>query len=112
MAMSSDSTIRSRLENVFALAHLLQRVEAGKTRVDADGYRQLVSHLQVALSEEMPADALQAILDAYPAASDVYENLHYAHSGLSRATLERSVASELQTQQILARIAARKTPSA
>ncbi|HTP72954.1 MAG TPA: hypothetical protein VML58_12100 [Burkholderiaceae bacterium] len=105
--MSSDSTIRSRLENVFALAHLLHRVESGHARANADGYRHLVTQLQAALSEEMPSDALKAILDAYPAASDVYENMHYAQAGLSRAPLERSVASELLAHETLARIAAR-----
>jgi hypothetical protein len=36
----------------------------------------------------------------------VYENLHYAQSGLSRATIERSVQSEMAASQILAAAAA------
>ncbi|HSB98492.1 MAG TPA: hypothetical protein VLE45_01170 [Burkholderiaceae bacterium] len=96
---------RNRLEKAFALAHLLERVEAGTARVSADGYQQLVRHLQTALRDDLPADALQAILRAYPAAGEVYENMHYTDAGLSRAPLERSVSSELLTRQILARIA-------
>ena len=106
------SAIRTRLENLIALARLLQRVEAGELRVGASQYRQLVRQLQTALSEPLPADARRLILDAHPAASEVYENLHYEHAGLSRAPLERSAASEVLARSCLARIAAaaRTTP--
>lgn len=110
--MNSDSSIRSRLETVFALSHLLQRVEVGHARADADAYRHLVAQLQAALAEPMPADALQSILAAYPAAGEVYENLHYEQAGLARAPLEQSVASELEAKAALARAAAREKPSA
>ena len=103
----NPSSIRSRLETVFALAHLLERVEAGTVGASAEGYRQLVSQLQSALAEAMPVDALRSILHAHPAAAEVYENLHYAHAGLSLASLELSVTSELLARQELARIAAR-----
>ncbi|HEU5295441.1 MAG TPA: hypothetical protein VFU71_11695 [Burkholderiaceae bacterium] len=104
----SESLIRTRLENVMALARLLERVEAGAVRVDADQYRQLVTQLQTVLAQEMPADALDAILRAHSAAAEVYENMHYQHAGLSRAPLERSAGSEVIARQILARIAARR----
>ena len=51
-------------------------------------------------------NALNAVLSAYPAAGEVYENMHYAQSGLSRSTLDRSVASEMATSQLLAKLAA------
>jgi len=104
-----ESSIRSRLENLIALAHLLERVEAGVVKADADQYRFLIRQLQAALEVELPHDALSAILRAHPAASELYENLHYQHAGLSRAPLERSVSTEALTQQILARIAARRS---
>jgi hypothetical protein len=109
----SASSIRSRLETVIALARLLERVEAGETAANADQYRALVQQLQAALSEQMPDDVLRAILGAHPAASDIYENLHYRHAGLSRAPLERSASSEVLTRQLLARVAgqARDKPS-
>jgi len=65
-----------------------------------------VSQLQSALGQEMPTDALRAILRAHPAAAEVYENLHYAHAGLSLASLELSVTTEQAARQELARIAA------
>ena len=102
--------IRSHLETVIGLSRLLEQVENGAVRVDADGYRDLVTQLQKALVEELPERALQAILNTYSATSVLYENLHYPHSGLSRAPLERSAASELLARKVLARMAARPRP--
>ncbi|HEY6513035.1 MAG TPA: hypothetical protein VI032_13705 [Burkholderiaceae bacterium] len=105
-----SSWIRTRLEAVVALAHLLECVETGTASASADGYRGLVLRLQAALSEEIPAEALQAILNTYPATGQLFENLHYSHSGLSRAPLERSVSSELLAKRVLARAAGRVVP--
>jgi hypothetical protein len=110
MSTSSMNSVRTRLEAVIALARLLDRVEAGPAGVDADQYRLLVAQLLSALSEDMPHDALQAILGAHPAAAELYENMHYRHSGLSRSSLERSVASEMLASKLIARLAS-KPPS-
>jgi len=106
----SSSWIRTQLETVVSLAHLLECVETGAASASADGYRRLVLRLQAALSEDMPAEALQAILSAYPSTGELFENLHYGHSGLSRAPLERSVSSERIAKQVLARAARRVMP--
>jgi curved DNA-binding protein CbpA len=106
----NSSWIRTKLETVVALAHVLECVEAGTASASADGYRRLVLRLQADLSEDIPTEALQAILRAYPATGQLYENLHYGNSGLSRAPLERSASSELVTKQILARAARRVVP--
>jgi hypothetical protein len=108
----SSSLIRTRLETVIALAYLLECVETGSAIATAEGYRRLALRLQLVLSEDIPADALQAILTAYPAAGEVFENLHYATSGLSRNSIERSVSSELLAKQVLARAARRALPKA
>ena len=100
-------TLRNRLETVIALARLLERVENSSVAVGADQYRALVRQLTAALSQEIPDDALHAVLGAYPAAAELYENLHYAQSGLSRSPLERSVGSEMLASQALARAARR-----
>jgi hypothetical protein len=100
-------SFKTRLETVIALARLLERVERTPSGASADQYRALVLQLQAALEEGLPTDALNAVLSAYPAAGEVYENMHYAVSGLSRSTLDRSVASEMATSQLLARFAAR-----
>jgi hypothetical protein len=99
--------LRSRLEAVIALARLLERVEARGVTVGAEQYRVLVRQLGVALAQEIPDDALRAVLGAHPAAAEVYENMHYAQSGLSRSSLERSIGSEMLASQAIARAARR-----
>ncbi len=107
MTAAQRESLKNRLENAIALARLLERVETSGRAFGADQYRALVRQLGVALSQEMPDDALHAVLGAHPAAAEVYENLHYAESGLSRSSLERSVSSEMLASQILARAARR-----
>jgi hypothetical protein len=103
----SESTVKSshaRLETAIALARILERVERGAEQVSADQYQVLVARLKAALSEDLPEPALNAILVALPAAAEVYENMHYQLSGLSRSPLERSVASEMLTAKLLAKV--------
>ena len=100
-------SLKSRLETVIALARLLERVEASGVAADPDQYRALVRQLALALSQDLPEDALHAVLGAHPAAAELYENLHYEQSGLSRSSLERSVGSELLASQVLAKAARR-----
>jgi len=101
-----DTRYKTRLETVIALARLLERVERAPSSASPDQYRALVLQLQGALDEGLPTDALNAVLSAYPAAGEVYENMHYAQSGLSRAALDASVASEMQASQLIAKVAA------
>ena len=51
------------------------------------------------------AAPLQAILRAHPATGEIYENMNYEISGLSRSPLERSVATEMLATQVLHKIA-------
>jgi len=106
MSASRLDSFKTRLETVIALARLLERVERTPSGASADQYRALVLQLQSALGEGLPTDALNAVLSAYPAAGEVYENMHYAQAGLSRSSLDSSVASEMATSQLLAKIAA------
>ena len=105
MAVSKTDSVKSRLENIIALARLLERVEANAVAVGADQYQALVRQVKFALDEDLPEPALQAVLRAYPAAAELYENMHYQLSGLSRSSLERSVSSEMLASQLLARMA-------
>ena len=100
----SSNEIRYRLHTVVALADLLECVENGTAQASADGYRLLVQRLQVGLLQDFPIDVLLSLLNQYPATSQVFENMHYEHSGLSRTPLDRSVCSELMARQILARV--------
>jgi hypothetical protein len=97
--------LQTRLETVIALSRLLERVEASRVGIGADQYRALVRQLQSALGVPLPDSALAAILSAHPAAAELYENMHYDVSGLSRSPLERSVATELLASQAIDRAA-------
>jgi len=108
VAMSEPTTrpksYHAHLETVIALARVLEHVERSPVPVDAHQYQVLVARLKGALSEDLPEPALNAILGALPAAAEVYENLHYQRSGLSRSPLERSVSSEKLAAQLLSRL--------
>jgi len=102
-----ESTVKSscaKLETAIALARVLERVERSAEPVNADQYQVLVARLKAALSEDLPEPALNAILGALPAAAELYENMHYQLSGLSRSPLDRSVASEMLAAGVLAKV--------
>ncbi len=101
-------SLQSRIETLIALARLLDRVEASPVPIGADQYRALVRQLTAALAAPIPEPAREAILGAHPGAAELYENIHYEHSGLSRSTLDRSVATEMQASDIVHRAAARR----
>jgi hypothetical protein len=105
MSASSTQPLHARLETLIALARLLERVEASTRAIGADQYRSLVGQIRALLAEPLPGPALNAILAAHPASAEIWENLHYATSGLSRSPLERSVATEMLAAQLLQRIA-------
>lgn len=106
--MSESTTnpkpFHAHLETAIALARVLEHVERSPGRIDAEQYRLLVARLKSALAEDLPVAALDAVLGALPAAAEVYENMHYQFSGLSRSPLERSVASERLAAELLARV--------
>ena len=101
---TTNTTHHAHLEAAIALARILERVERSGERVDPDQYQVVVARLKAALSEDLPAPALDAVLGALPAAAEVYENMHYQLSGLSRSSLDRSVSSEVLATQLLARV--------
>ena len=105
MTAPRTESLQSRLETLIALARLLERVEASPVAVGADQYRSLVDRIKAALAAPLPPAPLQAILSAHPATGEIYENMNYEISGLSRSPLERSVATEMLATQVLHRIA-------
>ena len=110
MSASNLDPVRTRLETVVTLAHWLERLDRSAAPVSADQYQLLVSRLKAALSHGLPDDALQAVLNAHPATAELYENMHYEHSGLSRSSIERSVSSEMLAAQLIARLSKGSRP--
>ncbi len=105
MATPSIEPLHTRLETLIALARLLERVEASSRAVGAGQYRSLVRQIEALLSAPLPGPALRAILDAHPATAEIWENLNYATSGLSRSPLDRSVATETLATQLIHKVA-------
>ena len=91
------------LKPAVTLAELLQRVETSRQAIGADQYRRLVQHLARLLGALAGQPALDTLLDTFPAAAQVYENLHYRHAGLCRAPLQASLDSELLARAAIAR---------
>ena len=101
MTAPRTESLQSRLETLIALARLLERVEASPISIGADQYRALVGQIKTALVAPLPVAPLEAILSAHPATGEIYENMNYEISGLSRSPLERSVATEMLATQLL-----------
>lgn len=105
-ATSSQHVIQvpGRLVPLAAMARLLEKLDRSGEPVDPAQYRHVVQRLQ-ALMAECPADeSLHAVLEVFPAAAELYENLHYEHAGLCRAPLERSLQSEAAAREAMARM--------
>ena len=90
---------------VVTLAELLQRLESSAERSSADQYRAVVRHLSTELETVQPGPELEAILQAFPAAGELYENLRYEQAGLCRSPLELSLNTEMQARREIERIA-------
>jgi hypothetical protein len=92
--MSTAATLQNRIENLVAMARLLERVDADPALVGAQQYQSLVRKVQSLLDDaDLPEGALHAILGASPTCATLYENLHYDRSGLSQSPLDAAVAA-------------------
>ena len=90
---------------ILPLAVLLQRLESSNVAVDAGQYRTVALRLAGLLGQAKMDDTLQAILQAHPAASELYENVNYVHAGLCRSALDVSLSAEHSAKQLLTRVA-------
>src|ERR1700709_2416774 len=96
------AALKNRIENLIAMAQLLERVDANPTIVGAQQYLNLVNTVKTLLEDDVPEDALRAILRACPASATLYENMHYDRSGLSQSPLDSAVASEMAASELIA----------
>jgi hypothetical protein len=97
-------TLPTELLSLVRLAQLLQALEGQGRAADPHQYRLVVEKLSAELREHQASEALPRLLDHFPAAAEVYENLQYAHAGLVRAPLEMSLNSELAARELLGRM--------
>ncbi len=103
MNATQSKTGSSKATIAITLARLFERLEHSPVRVDADQYRLVASRLAEALSAVEPGAPLQALLEASPAAAEIYENLNYQHAGLCRSPLDAALAAEVRSREILDR---------
>ncbi len=101
--------VEHRIRNLVALTHRLEQIEAGLTPVCADYYQALVRNLTRALVQGLPGRTIQTLLNSHPAAAELYENIHYARAGLSRALPADAMASQTLAVLWLARVAVHAT---
>lgn len=85
------------------LAQLLQRFESGVSSIGAEQYRSVVRHLAAEFDELQSHAGLSALLEAYPAAAELYENLNYRHAGLCRSPLDQALDAELRARRLIDR---------
>ena len=64
----------------------------------------MAQRLSQALADTASDDALATVLRAFPAAAQVYENLHYEQAGLCRHPLDQAMPAELTTRALLLRL--------
>ncbi len=101
MNTSASATARANLAVTYLLAQLLERLDRSAVAVGAEQYRSVVLHLVAEFNDAPPGDELNRLLDSYPAAAELYENLRYQHAGLCRSPLDVSLAAELRAREVI-----------
>lgn len=103
MTVAKTERLSHDLGAAVALARLLERLEGDPTQAGGGQYQLMVRKLGALLEAVKPGPGLTALLDNYPAAAQVYENLHYAHAGLCRSPLEAATQAEQLAVQAISR---------
>ena len=80
--------------NLVVLAQMLERLDRSAQAVDAKQYRTVAARLAAELQAAPRDAALEAVLESFPAAAQLYENLNYQHAGLCRSPMDASLAAE------------------
>ena len=107
MNATKPQSRKTDLTVTHVLAELLERLERSAVPVGAEQYRSVVQHLVSELGDVEPGKALGALLDSYPAAAELYENVNYQYAGLCRSALDVSLAAERQAKEVLDRAMSR-----
>jgi 2-methylisocitrate lyase-like PEP mutase family enzyme len=93
----------ARLAMAVLLAQLLERLDRSTVPVGAEQYRSVVRHLAEEFDALQSEGGLTQVLDAFPAAAELYENLNYRHAGLCRSPLDLSLHAEQQARKAIER---------
>jgi hypothetical protein len=99
----STSGSAAKFAVAVLLSQLLERLDRSAEPVGAEQYRSVVRHLAEEFDELQSDAGLTKLLDAFPSAAELYENLNYRHAGLCRSPLELSLGSEQQALALIQR---------
>ena len=101
--LSSTTGSPARYAVAVLLAQLLERLDRSDVPVGAEQYRSVVRHLAEEFDELQSDAGLSKLLDAFPSAAELYENLNYRHAGLCRSPLGIALDAELQARKAIER---------
>ena len=110
--MSATPTQQVRIEvppalrPLAATALLLERLDRTPRQASAEQYRGVAQRATAMLEAAEPGPVLDQLLDAFPALAELWENRHYATSGLCRAPLEAAMNAEIDAAALLKRLRA------
>ncbi len=107
MQTTRQIQIPERLRVVVTLAQLLERLEVGVQPGGGGQYQSVVRHQVDELGRLESDEALELVLDNFPATAELYENLHYHQAGLCRAPLDTALNAEVQARVAIERAARR-----
>ena len=111
MNTTDNPSPKTDLAVTHVLAQLLEKLEHSAVPVGAEQYRSVVEHLVHEFEDVEQGAELGRLLDAYPAAAEVYENLNYQYAGLCRSALDASLAAEIGAREAIARAMRRAEPN-
>ena len=103
MQSSTRIEVPARLTVLVTLARLLEQLERAPGAIHPEQYRSVVSHLACELESVEHDDTFRKLLDVFPAASQLYENLQYERAGLCRSPLDASLNAERAARSALDR---------
>jgi len=103
MKTDARQPLPARLHPLAAMANLIERLERAPLQASAEQYRGVARQIGTLLAQAEPDGFLDAILNASPATSQLYENLQYERAGLCRAPLEAALNAELAASAAITR---------
>ena len=101
MQASRGIELPARLQTLAVTAALLERLERTKRGASPAQYQTLSRQLGQLLAASDPDMYLEALLDNFPAAAEIYENLRYEHAGLCRSPFDTSLKAEMAAVAVI-----------
>lgn len=94
------------LRPLVATALLLEKLDRTPREASAEQYRRVAQRAAALLERAASQPVLNHVLDAFPALAELWENRHYATSGLCRSALEPALKAEIEARSLLERLRA------